>query len=200
MVSLSAARTLAQIVGLLADFAGSQDAKKLLTYGELTEWLSSHGHAEVITAIERNHATTIAVKASLAEGRDALLAKIALLDQKISALAAGLGPIDNIARSMHPGAGLSEQARELLCEIERGQVAQMLEHHNEEGGWELFGIDAGVRGWQWAAQDSRFFQDDIQRLLILGLLAPGHPPRNASNARLFRSTRLGSEIAKQLMR
>lgn len=193
------AMTLAQIVGLLCNYASNASDKKSLDFQEFLKWTVMHGHTEVAGAIERNHATTISVKAALAEGRDQLLERLNSLDEKLTAVAVGLGPIDAIARSLRPGTVLSDKAREMLCEFERTGAASAHERRDTSRG------DGPDRKWIFLSareqsdleMDRRFYDDDVESLLRLGLVTM---TRTLKGDRVFKLTRPGSDLAQQLLK
>lgn len=199
MDPLTAATTFAQLVGLLADYVSSKGSRDTLDVQDLAKWAATHGHAEVMQAIERNQTTAISLKAALAEGRDELLAKLSTLDEKLSAVAAGLGPLDAIAKTLRPGLVLSEKAREMLCKFERTGAISAMEHRNTSRG------DGADQEWVFLSKrvevdlemDRRFYDDDVQSLLRLELLTLSFTPKGV---RVFKLTRRGSSLAQQLLK
>lgn len=190
-----AAAAYAQIVSLLADFTAQKSSKDMLSIQEFSEWLATHGHADVMRAIEQNQAMTVGVKAALAEGRTELLEKLRSLDEKITAVAAGLGPLDEIGRAIYPNAALSKQACDILRAFEQQQATEALESHRR-GGPALILVGGTNSGLQFHAGEPRFYEDDLSLLIGLGLLSLSY---NKSNGRVLRLTRLGSQIGKQLL-
>jgi len=196
MDQFAAAMTFAQIVGLLADYAASRGSRDALDVQDLARWAATHGHNEVMAAIERNQATAVGVRAALAEGRDELLAKLVGLDEKLSAIAAGMGPLEQVARALRPDSMLSDQAQAILCEFERVQAGSALEHiSNDTGAIELLFLDAKTDA-PLEIRDRRFYHDDMEQLVRLELL------RWEANAghRHFRITRLGAKIGLEILR
>lgn len=191
---LAGAMTLAQIVSLMADYAGEKSSRDALSSQEFIEWLATHGHADLMRAIESNQAMTISVKAALAEGRDELLEKLRALDEKITAVTTGLGPLDDMARAIYPQTALSTQARELLRALEESQAESAMEVVHR-GGRALLLIGNGTNG-QFHPDEPRFYEDDLSILIGFGLLSLSY---NKSGGRVFRPTRLGAQIGKQLL-
>lgn len=184
------------IVGLLANFSAERGKADVIEIREFLEWLVKHGHEDLRLAIEKDHATGVSIKALLAEGTEDLRGRLARLDEKITAVAAGLGPMDDLARTLHPNAVLSEQARAILCEFELTQATQALEHSSmDRGGYELLFMDAKKNG-ELEITEQRFYHDDINQLLAYGLLLLSH---NTRGEKLFRMSRLGSSVAQQLL-
>ena len=196
MDPLTAATTFAQLVGLLTDYVSSKGSRDTLDAQDLARWAATHGHVEVMQAIERNQATAVGVKAALAEGRDELLAKLNTLDEKLSAVAAGLGPLDAIAKALRPESVLSVQALEILCEFEVTGAPLAIEHTSMDvGGPEL--LFQSQREGSLEIREERFYHDDMASLVNLGLLSAS---LNSRRDRVFRLTRLGSQVAQQVLR
>lgn len=199
MEPLTAAMTLAQLVSLLNDYVASRSSRDALNIQDLAAWAATHGHADVMAAIERNHATSIGVKAALAEGRDELLAKLNKLDEDLAALAAGLGPLDVIARELRPANVLSDKAREILREFERSGATSAIEHRNNSRGdhadFKWVFLDALVKVD--IEMDRRFYDDDVQSLLDRALVTAMYTPKGT---RSFKLTRRGSSVAQQLLK
>ncbi|WP_257386349.1 hypothetical protein [Tahibacter caeni] len=183
-----------QIVSLMADYAGQKSSRDALSVQEFTEWMATHGHADLMRAIERNQAMTVSVKAAFAEGRDELLEKLRVLDEKITAVAAGLGPLDDMARAIYPETTLSTQARELLVMIERNQAGTLIETSSRTG--RNLWLDGSGADAQFRPSEPRFYDADLTQLVESGLLSLSH---NKSGDRVFRPTRLGAQIGKQLL-
>lgn len=193
---LTGAMTLAQIVSLMADYSGEKNSRDALSFQEFTEWLATHGHADLMRAIERNQAMTVSVKAALAEGRDELLEKLRILDEKITAITAGLGPLDAIAKAAYPHAVLSAQGRSLLMAFERCEAESAIEIRELSGSALLFVAQGAKDDANFVPDEPRFFDDDLAQLLGLGLLSLSY---NKSGGRVLRPTRLGAQIGKQLL-
>lgn len=194
MEPLTGAVTFAQIVSLLADYVSNKSARDSLSLNELSEWSVTHGHADIMRAIGKSQAISIGVKAALAEGRTELLKQLHRIEERMAALAAGSGPLDDVARAVRPNAVISEQARELLetLEIHQAEMAIEVVHYEGRG---LLLVGSGAGG-QFQPSEPRFYEDDLSQLASLGLLSLGY---NQSGGRVFRPTRQGSQLAKQLL-
>lgn len=187
----------AQLFSLLADYATSKGASQQLDVHDFAEWLATQGHGDVMQAIGRNQTTLVSIKAALAEGRSELLERLTDLDRKFSAVAVGAGPLGEVAKALRPSSVLSEQAQRILREFEDTQASSAQEHRNtgRGGGYEMLFLDAGrTEAFQMAEQ--RFYHDDINQLLSLSMLTCTH----TAKTRVFRITRLGSQVAQQLVR
>ncbi|HWU52663.1 MAG TPA: hypothetical protein VN153_07580 [Tahibacter sp.] len=189
MDMLNNATLFAQIVSLLADYASQKSGSETLSIADFAEWTATHGHAEIMGAIERNQAMTIGVKAALAEGRNELLEKLGELDAKLSAVATGSGPLGTIAQAVYPTAALSEQSRALLCFIEEMQADCAIDVSD------FSGVSLLVGDKNFPITEPRFFEDDIAQMVALGLLSC----RTTNIGRDFRPTRLGARVGQELL-
>lgn len=184
----------ATIVGLMADFASSRGQHDVLEIKDFTEWLRTHGHDEVISHIQRNTETTISIKASLAEGRSELLARLSAIENLLAALSASQGPLGDLALSLSPRSTLSPQAVEILVAYERAEAGKALLHHTLDGAHLLFMDGAGSHGFE--PSEPRFFEADLEELLNNDLFSLSY---NKSGGKLFQLTRRGARVARSVM-
>lgn len=192
MDPLTTASALATIVGLLADFASHRSDQKTADLPEFMGWLRTHGHEEVMKAIEASHLTSISIKAALTEGNRQLLARLSSIDKNLATLCEAQGPLGDLAKSLHPSVSLSEQAKSFLIAFERARAGKALEVHSMDGLALMF-LDA--QG-EIDIQDGRFYEDDISRLVELGLFRATH---NSRGERVLNITRDASTLAQTLI-
>ena len=181
----------ASLVGLLADFSGSRSDARVLDYHEFLQWLIDNGHADIRSKIEANHATTIGIKATLAEGRLELLEKLSSIEKSLAALSVDHGAIGQVAASISTALPLSKQSIALLKAFE--EVAA-----NKAVIWEsLDGLEivltGGARNGKFSPSEQRFFNDDVHALCALGFLRTSV---SADSTFLLQLTRLGSVAAR----
>lgn len=194
MEPLTLAGSFASIVGLMADFASSRGQADVLEIREFLEWLGTHGHNDLKDLIGRNHATTISIKASLAEGKDELLQQLSKIEGMLGALTIGQGPLEDLAISLRPDSVVSPQGTEILLSYEQLQAGKALELHMFAG-TSLFFIDGNGNG-SYQPSDPRFFETDLDELVELRLLSISH---NGKGQRIFHLTRRGADIAKRML-
>lgn len=193
MEPLTLAGSLASIVGLMADFASSRGQEDVLEIREFLEWLGTHGHKDLKGLIERNHATTISIKASLAEGKDELLQQLSKIEGLLGALTVGHGPLEELAVSLRPDSVVSSQGAEILLAYEQLQAGKALELHTFDGAHLLF-LDGSGNG-VYQPSDPRFLEADLKELVELRLLSISH---NGKGRRVFHLTRRGGDVGKRL--
>lgn len=175
----------AQIVGLLAAFASGRDAKKSITVPEFLTWLTEHGHEDIKRSIESNHATTISVKAFMNQGFSEVNEKLDYISAQTAMLSSRLDGAAELA-SVYFQEGLSQQVMDILTRMEK--------HHAEYfiisrtlGGMSL----VLSHGPNYQCSEQRFFQDDLDTMLALGLLRLDY---NSSGNPVYYSTRAASRL------
>lgn len=193
MEPLTLAGSLASIVGLMADFASSRGQKDALEIRDFLEWLGTHGHNDLKGLIERNQATIVSIKASLAEGKDELLQQLSKIERMLGALTVGQGPLEELAFSLRPDSVVSSQGTEILLAYEKQQAGKALEHHTFDGAHLLFLDGTGNGAYQ--PSDPRFLEADLEELVELRLLSIS---RNGKGQRVFHLTRRGGDVSKRL--
>jgi len=192
----------AQIVGLLADFSSSRAKTKgkqeAIELKEFVDWLSTHGHHQIVSLIDRNQATSVSIKAALAEGTSAILSRISSLERQLAIASEGQGAFAILASSLAPNSKLSSQQLAILKEYEERQAGTAILHYLDSGP-HLFFIDQqnGVRrGESMVPEDVRFVETDLDELAHLGLTSRS---TNKQGDKVFRLTRQGHEIGKRLI-
>lgn len=195
MEPLTLAASFATIVGLMADFASSRKQGDPLELTEFVEWLRFHGHTELLSAIEKNAATTTSIKASLAEGRQELLSRLSSIEGLLGSLMVGQGPLEQLALSVHPDAVLSPQAIAVLQAYEDCQAGKALLHFTFDGPHFTF-LD-GSSSSSYQPQEPRFLEDDLAHLVDLSLLTLSH---NKRGEKVLHLTRRGSAVARSMTR
>jgi len=182
-----------QIVGLLADFTSSRGQRDTVELKEFTEWLSTHGHNEIVKLIDRNQATSVSIKAALSEGTEAILARLGDLERQLAIASIGQGAFGKMALAIVPTANLSEQQIAILLAYEERTAGTALLHHGDEGQGLLFMDGNSQVGY--GPEDPRFFEIDLADLVQQGFLKASF---NGAGKKLFLLTRHGHELAKRL--
>jgi hypothetical protein len=192
MESITVAASFATIVGLLADFSAHRSDQRSAELSEFLEWLSTHGHSEVLKAIESSHLTSVSIKAALAEGNRQLLDRLISIDRSLVALCEAEGPLGALAKSVNPRAMLSDQAKHILVSFEETGAGAALELWVDDGMALIF-MD---RPGEIDIEDQRFYRDDVDQLIELGLFRITF---NDKGERIFNLTRTASAFAQTLL-
>ena len=193
MEPITAATTLATIIGLIGDFAAHRKASEPSDLPEFIGWLRTHGHDEVIAAIESNQATSISIKAILVSQGNELREMLVGVDAKLAALLEGQGAFGDLARTFRPDAMLSEQAKHILIRYEQLSASKALALATLDGIEFLF-LD-GDNG-EVDVSEPRFLKDDLEQMIGLNLLQLSY---NSKAEPVYHYTRRASALAKQLI-
>lgn len=184
----------ASIVGLVCNFVAGRDQERAAEVSEFLEWLIRHGHEETRRLIESNHATTTSLKAILNSGQGEILARLTEIERSLIALSQAYPGFSDLAASLHPDAGLSDQACDILKAFERVGAGRALESNTYDGKSLIF-LD-GADSDRFVPTDFRFYEADIKSLISMGLL---HLEYNPKGARIFSLTRHAAKLAAYLI-
>lgn len=156
----------AQIVGLLAAFASGRESQKTAELVEFLDWLTAHGHDNIKDLIEANHTTTVSVKAFMNLGFQEVNSKLDYISEQAAVLSSRLDGAGALA-STYIRNELSMQAMDLLASMEESG-AEFFLISRELGQADLSLILS--KGPNFRCSESRFFKDDLETMLSLGLL------------------------------
>ncbi|QKT03011.1 hypothetical protein HUS23_03905 [Ectothiorhodospiraceae bacterium 2226] len=181
---------LATVLSLIGQFVSERRASDQTKFNDFMAWLAETHHDEVRSLLESNVRSTVSIKALLNEQHDAVLQKLASLDQILAALASGVPGFDQLSHALRPDAGLSVQALSILEQFEESGASKV-ELIECDDGLELLCIGGQVRGIE--LRDERFAEDDLRTLVELGLLRLDY---NSRGDHLFIYTRAASELVR----
>jgi hypothetical protein len=187
------ALTFATLVGLLSDFVSHRSAAERATLEEFVTWLSERRHEDLAALLRTTSTAAIGTKALLNETRDVLLSRLAAIDEALVKFASSVTGFATLATAVAPTAVLSDQAVDILRQIEAAGASKVLElHYGYEGTTTLVYLDAPGKPAV-SIPDPRFLDDDLNTLLALGLL---RPDRNSSGGRFFHYTRAAALLVR----
>jgi hypothetical protein len=184
--------TFATIVGLLSDFNASRQGRAATSMEEFKAWLAEQRHADIVDALDQNAATMRSVKALLHEDRESLAKNLRALDEQLAKLATGLELFKPLAMAVHPGTELSEQAIEILQQIDAAGASKFLKGSGISGDY-LAMID-GRGGGDIKLSDPRFLESDIRDLRELGLIT--HIAVNGNYDNVYSFNRSAAALVK----
>lgn len=167
MDPLSLTASLATVVGLVSDFVSHRKLAKAEDYDEFLQWLEEHRHSEIVGLLQQQSSTTISIKALLAQDREELRERLALLDGTIAAAASAVEGLQGVVEAVRPGASLSGQSLDILKQFRHvnASKATPTQTIGEKGLLFLDGM-----GGMLCISDARFLEDDLQTLVDAGLL------------------------------
>lgn len=191
MEPLSFASAFAAIVGLIGQFLSGRDSGKKTNVEEFISWLSEHeqGHQDIIQFLEQYQGSMQSVDALLHEQHDELCSKLEKLDQALASFASMIPGFADLSAAIKPEAKLSDQAIDILDQFEHSGASKLLK-----------GTYSGVTHLKFSdsqgaidISDERFLEDDLKRLVDLGLLIHGHKSKGDD---LYTYTRAASDLVR----
>lgn len=192
MDPLTAATTFATIVSLLADFKSQRQDNTGDEFNDFLLWLAKSQHDELKTLIQQNATTTIGIKALLNENKKALAEKLEQLDYKLALLMSKDSDFSNIVKGIRPVSVFSQQALELLQQIEESGASRAIEFYTSDG-LALICMDGDQHHLKY--REPRFIEDDLKMLVENKFL---HLDRNSQGNRVFVYTRMASDFVKSI--
>lgn len=181
----------ATIVGLLSAFSSGRSGQEQLELSEFLAWLSEHNHEEIKRSIESNQATTISIKALLHKGLVDVHEKLDGISQRLAILSSRSTGVQDLAASF-ARESISDQAIEILTLMEENHCEFFLVS-NELGAKEKRLVLSS--GPNYLCKETRFFQDDLELMLGLGLLVQRY---NSKGDPVFYYTRAASHLVNSL--
>jgi hypothetical protein len=166
MDPLTAAGTVATIVGLLSSFKAERSGTEL---SEFTKWLKEKHYEEVASAIERNSSLSEELSKILATNHTDLVDRLAQLDSKIAQLASQFDGFGGLINVLHSKAVLSEQAISVLRQLLDSGAEYFIEHKMFTGKADEYHLMGGSCGYITYA-DRRFMKDDLNSLVYADLV------------------------------
>lgn len=187
MDPLSAAGTLATLVGLMGQYKSSRDAASGKDFDAFLTWLIQSGQDELKLAIEANHGTSVSIKALLNVQRADFIERLARIETALAGYTSAVEGFEALAASTNPDSALSKQALDLLRFYGSSGSGKLLESHSLQG--TTFHSLDGHGGW--LADEGQFIEDDLNQLLALGLIKLTH---NGRGERIFHYTRRAAAL------
>lgn len=184
------------VFGLMATFLqerrGREEAQTQATLQEYIEWLRRRDHAEVVTMLGSNHQLSQAIQHLLMTGHDELLERFDRLETMLTLVLGTTAEWGELVRSIHPHAGLSDQAIEILRWFDGTGASRVIEFRSMGG---VVALIPPKGGGNFSPKDERFFTDDMETLVGLGLLIPDFGSRGSRN---YTITRAAVKLVKSL--
>lgn len=191
MELVSGATAFASIVGLLGQFQASRGSKGQADFNEFLQWLMDSNHEEIKSLIEGNARTLVGIKALLNQNHDVLSQKLDALDCALSSFGSLIPGFSDISGGLYPEGGqLSAQAKDILSQFQASGASKILELHTYDG-VDLMYLDGNES--EMNISEHRFLEDDLKRLVELGLL---RQDLNGNGQNLYIFTRSASELVK----
>lgn len=173
----------AQVVGLLSAFSSSRASKQHMELSEFTQWLLEHGLNELAEKIQQNQETQVSIKALLGRGLDDVSEKLSVVSDQLAALAI---PVFGELASGFGELVVSDQAAEILRRMEDQGATSFQEAMEISLSKPVLYYSDGP---EYTCAEPRFFQDDLETMVTLGLLRKGTGGRGDP---VYHCTRVGA--------
>lgn len=184
----------ATIIGLICNFKSESKAASDDEYREFIEWLDTKRHNDIIDELHSNHLLGLSLKNLLNRNTELVLEKLTSLDRAMIDFAYQIDGFKEVASAISKHEGLSDQALSILKQFDKSGGSLFIEM-NLLSGTDYQIMDGTSGDNHIIINESRFINDDLDRLCKLGLLIPDF---NQKGDRLFRITRSATSLIKQL--
>ena len=182
MDPLTASGTFATIVSLLCNFRAERSQKDSVEFEDFMKWLIDKNSGEIKESIEVNTRLGIGIKSLLNLHIKEFNERMDGLDHVMSMFSSKINGLGDIALAINPKAEISEQAIQILSELNKSGASSFLES-KFIGGVKYSFLE---KGGGFVPTDPRFLEDDFKTLINLNLLLLDF---NQNGGRIFRITR-----------
>ncbi|MDT3337302.1 hypothetical protein Q4Q49_18670 [Shewanella sp. SP1S1-7] len=182
----------ATIVGLLSAFSSGRTGNKQIELNEFLVWLMEHNHEDIKQAIEANHATTLSIQTIFNRGLVDVHEKLDTISECLAILASRSDGIEGLALAYVKEA-ISDQALDILKLMEENDSEFFLLSNATSDIKQRIVLCPGPN---FLCNETRFFQDDLQLMLGLGLLVVRY---NSRGNPLYCYTRAASKLVRSIV-
>lgn len=193
MDPLTGAVTFATIVSLIGQYRSERGARSKVEFDDFLTWLLEKQHQEIKKLLESNQRAASSIKSLLEIGFDSLMERIDSLDSALATFASHTPEFGELSAQIRPESRLSEQALSILRQFESSGAGKVVEAKSYDG-ISLLYLDGDLNGGM-QIEDERFLEDDLNRLIDLGLL---RNRLNSSGNNVYIYTRAASEYVQEL--
>lgn len=184
----------ATIMGLVCNFAGEQRARSNDEYNEFIVWLQNNHHNEISELIISNKQLSSGLGELFKQSHADVLKRLNRLDETLASVAAHVDGFSKIAEAIRPGIKLSDQAVEIISQLNNSGGSKFLGLHTFDGSAYL--ILDGNQGTL-EVEDLRFIEDDLCNLTELGYL---RITLNSRGEKVYNITRQAAALVSMLNR
>lgn len=181
----------ATIVGLLSAFSSGRTGNKQIELSEFLVWLAEHNHEDIKQSIEANQATTVGIKAILNRGLVDVHEKLDAISERLAILASRSDGVEALALA-YVQESISDQAIEILKLMEENNSEYFLLSNAISAKQQRLVLSPGPN---YLCNETRFFQDDLQLMVGLGLLVVRH---NSRGDPVYYYTRAASKLVRSI--
>jgi hypothetical protein len=174
------------LIGLIGQFRTEKGAAKQTEFNDFLEYLIQHNHRVIVDQIEQNSVTTVSVKALLKRDIDQFREQLNRIENALAGYSSNFDGFVQIAQQLRPDALLSQQAFNILIQMNESEVSTLIKYETDEG----VGLIA-LEGDDIEIPEPRFIEDDLMTLVEYGLLRQDN---NSQGQDLFKITRNGGQV------
>lgn len=187
------ASAFATIVGLIAAFKAEAQSVGAKQDVEFTQWLIRKGHKNLAEEISANHLLGLSIKNFLSGHHESVMQQFKVLNDALASFAARLDGFGQIATAINVKGSISDQAFNILKQVEEAQASRFIESRSYEG--VSYILMDGKRG-SLRLSEPRFVESDLDTLSVMGLLKQSF---SAKSDRLWSITRSASELVQEAL-
>lgn len=181
----------ATIVGLLSAFSSGRTGQQQLEFSEFLAWLAEHNHEDIKKSIESNQATAVSIKALLNKGLVDVHEKLDDISERMAILSSRSSGVQELAAAF-ARESISDQALEILTLMEENHSEYFLLSNELSAKQKRLILSPGSN---YLCKETRFFQDDLELMLGLGLLVQRY---NSKGDPVFYYTRAAAHLVSSL--
>ena len=187
MAPLDGASAFATIVGLIINFVTERRSRESHDIDDFYSWLKEHGHDDMQHKIESNQITAVSIKALLTESKETMQQRFSELDEALVLMAGRMEGLQEVAKAIKPNSVLSDQALEILRQLEKKGASGFYEIPMSGDQLCLQVNEGGHLSYD----DRRFIEDDLETLVELGFLTK---MRTSTGGNKYRFRRIAAKF------
>jgi hypothetical protein len=194
MDPLTAATTVATLVGLLSNFVSEGRARDADAWDQFRLELDSDKHQKLIDELNSNELLSRTIKQLLESQHDDLKQELEVINKSIASLVSA-SALREITEALSPQDKLSKQAIGILLRMEKHQATYVVKKRNRISQSKKPGYSMPGTGKMFYLDNERFAKDDFNTLVELRLLRLEY---SSNGNEQFYITREASELIKSI--
>lgn len=196
MEPLTAATTVATLVGLLSNFVSEGRARDADAWNQFRLELDSDKHQKLIDELNSNELLSRTIKQLLEENHDDLKKELEMINKSIASLLSA-SALREITEALSPRDKISKQALSILLRMEKHQATYVRKKRSRISGSKKTAYSMPGTGMQFHLDDERFAKDDFNTLVELGLLRLEY---SSDGSEIFYITREAFGLVESIMK
>lgn len=166
MDPLTLAFSFSTIIGLICNYRSERREHVEEKYSDFLIWLSDTKREDIKQLIVGNVGISKGIETLLLENRDIFLEKLEVIEGIVLNLSTQIPGFDSLAKAINHNAEVSNQAISIISQLEKTGFSKMLEIESDQKNYlVVFGNNLNLN-----IEEPRFLDDDLNKLVSLGLL------------------------------